>query len=256
MFLERLSKNGIESSPYYVKGGQFNTYSQANQMPNCTCYCMCRTYESTNASKPYPVAKNSLGFPSAKDWYSQSPLAKGSELKVGSIAVFDGTSGHVAYVERVIDKTHALISQSQYDSNKSLRNYKYFETKEIELVVGKATLSGVGKLLGFIYTPITDIRVKRNANKEQIEITEPMVNVRTKPNGTLTMEGCYAPMGIYDIVSKQVVDGYTWYQLKVNHWVREGDWLKYYELSDIANLKKENEEVKKKLNEINKLSKI
>lgn len=254
MFLERLQNYGMEDSPYFVRDGKYNHYSSDNQLPNCTTYCMLRTYEATEAKEPYPVAQNNLGFPPAKDWYRSSPLAKGSELKAGSIACFDGNFGHVAYVERVIDKTHAVISQSQYDSNKSLRNYKYFETREVELVVGKATLSGVGELQGFIYAPINDIRVRRDSNKEQIEITQPMVNVRTAPNGYVYMNGCYCPMGIYNVLSKQNDGTYTWYELEKDHWVREGEWLTYYELSDLASLKKENEELKRLLKEIHNLS--
>lgn len=254
MFLERLQNYGMEDSPYYVDGGLYNHYSKDNQLPNCTTYCMLRTYEATEATKPYPVAQNNLGFPKAKEWYKSSPLAKGSELKVGSIACFDGNFGHVAYVERVIDKTHAIISQSQYCSNKSIRDYRYFETREVELVVGKATLNGVGALQGFIYTPINDIRVNRNYDKEQIEITEPYTNVRTYPNSYIHTKGCYAPMGIYNVLSKIQDGDYVWYEIEKDHWVRSGEWLTYYELSDIANLKKENEELKRRLQEINKLS--
>jgi len=259
MFLERLQNYGIESSPFYEYGGTFNPVPSAKSdtaMPNCTDYAICRTYEATEAPKPYPVATTNLGFPNAKYWFDKTPLAKGCELKPGSIAVFDGNSGHVAYVERVIDKTHAIISESQYDKNKSLRNYKWFETREVELVVGKATLGGVGPLIGFIYTPIHDIRVNRDYNSEQIEITQPMVNVRTAPEGYVFQNGCYCPIGIYNVKGKKEVNGYMWYQLEEEHWVREGEWLNYYELSDIASLKKENEELRRLLKEIHNLSEV
>ena len=258
MFLERLQNYGIDKSPYYIyknDGGKFNPVPSSKSdtaMPNCTDYALCRGWEASEAPKPFPIAlPTSTGFGNAKTWYDKTPLPKGKELKVGSIAVFDGTYGHVAFVERVIDKTHALISQSQYDANKSLRNYKYFETREVELVVGKATLSGIGSLIGFIYLPINDIRVNRNSDKEQVEIIQQMVNVRTSPEGYVYREGCYAPMGIYNVQDKKEVNGYMWYQLEKDHWVREGDWLKYYELSDLANLKKENEEMKKAFKEVN-----
>lgn len=235
MFLERLSKNGIETSPYYIRGGVFNNYSSINQLPNCTAYCMLRTYEATNATKPYPVAQDNLGFPNAKDWFKKTPLAKGYELKLGAICVFDGNSGHVAYVERVIDNTHALISQSQYDDNKSLRNYKYFETREVELIVGQSTLKGIGNLIGYIYTPIKDIRVNRNYNKEQICINENMVNVRDD-NFNIFRQGCYAPKGIYNVLDTKLVDDYIWYKIDENNWVREGDWITYYPASQIEEL--------------------
>lgn len=258
MYLERLSSDGIDTSPYYVPNGKFNTAPPNSdiQMPNCTMYCYCRGFEASDATKPFYLARNGYGFGNAKEWYSQSPLPKGSSLKDGSIAVFDGQYGHVCFVERVIDSNHALITESQYDSNKQLRNYKYWQKRIVELEVGKATLSGVGKLLGFLYLPIDEIRTSRDSNKEQIEIVEEMVNVRATPNGYVARKGCFAPLGIYNVLSKQEVDGYTWYQLDKDNWVREGDWLNYYPANDYEALLKENEELKKKLKQINVLSEV
>lgn len=259
MYLERLSSYGIDTSPYYEANGKFNT-SPSNsdiQMPNCTMYAYCRAFESVNAKAPFPIARNTIGFGNAKTWYSLSPLNKGGVLKTGSIAVFDGTYGHVAYVERVIDDTHAIISESQYDTNKSLRNYRYWQKREVELVIGKSTLNGVGALLGFIYLDIDDVRTTRNFSKEQIEVLEDMVNVRGLPNGEVVRKGCYAPLGIYDIKSKKVVDEYTWYELDKNCWVRQGGWIKYYPVDDeLEKLKKENVELKNRLSEIKKLSEV
>ena len=257
MFLERLNNYGIDSSKYYKYGGTYNPVKSATSdtaMPNCTDYALCRGYEATQCDKPFPIAKASLGFGNAKDWWKQSPLPHTNEIVAGSIACFDGAYGHVAFVERVIDKTHALISQSQYDKNKSLRNYKYWEKRVVELVVGKATLSGVGALQGFLILPVNKIDVARNSKFEQIEITQEMVNVRVKPNGEVVQNGCYAPMGIYNVLSKQVVDNYTWYEIDKNCWVREGSWITYYEKQDFEALIKENEELKNRLKEIERLA--
>ena len=228
MFLERLSSSGISESKYYTEG-IFNTsppYSDI-QMPNCTMYAYLRSFEAVNASKPFPIARNSTGFGNAKTWYQESPLKKGSKIRTGSIACFDGNYGHVAFVERKIDENHALISESQYDEDKTLRNYKYWQKRVVELEVGKATLGGVGELQGFLYLDIDDIRTSRS-EKEQIDILEDFVNVRTSPNGDLLCKGCYAPMGIYNVLSKEQVNGYWWYQVG-DGWIREGEWLKYYE---------------------------
>lgn len=233
MILERLSSKGIDTSPYYVPNGQFNTsppYSDV-QMPNCTMYAFCRSYEICEATERFDIARKGGGFGNAKDWYKDSPLPKGSKIRVGSIAVFNGSYGHVAIVERVVDSTHALISESQYDPDKTLRNYKYWQKRTVELVVGKATLSGVGELLGFIYLPIKDIRTSRN-DKEQIEIIEEYVNVRTSANGTIKTEGCYLPMGIYNVLNSKEADGYVWYKIDSKAWVREGSWLKHYAAND------------------------
>ena len=243
MILERLSVDGIDTSPYYEPNGKFNTTPPGNdiQMPNCTMYCYLRTFECSNATKPFPVARTSLGFGNAKTWYGASPLEKGSKLKQFSIACFDGTYGHVAFVEQVIDSTHALITESQYDSNKSLRNYKYWQKRVVELIPGKATLSGVGVLQGFLYVPVKDIRVSRNSEFEQVEILDDMVNVRVKPNGNITRAGNYAPRGIYNILDIKNDGDWDWYQLDKNCWVRQGDWTRYYPIdSELEKLRKEN----------------
>lgn len=234
MFLERLSSNGIDTSPYYVPNGKYNTAPPNSdvQMPNCTMYAFCRTYEETETTERYPVARSSGGFGNAKDWYKDSPLPKGSQIKTGAIACFDGKCGHVAIVERVIDDTHALISESQYDSDKSLRNYKYWQKRIVELQVGKATLSGVGKLQGFLYPPINDVRTERKS-VPQVEVTEEYVNVRKEPNGELSCNGCYCPMGIYDVLDTKISDGFKWYRIDKDCWIREGSWLTYYPEDDL-----------------------
>lgn len=253
MILERLSASGIDTSPYYKPNGKFNLWDAGDelQMPNCTMYAYLRSFEICNATAPFPIAKSGLGFGNAKSWYSQSPLKKGSKLKSFSIAVFNGVYGHVAIVERRIDDTHALISESQYDDDKSLRNYKYWQKREVELVVGKATLSGVGELLGFLYLPIEDIRTLRDTTKEQISINEEFVNVRGLPNGEVARKGCYAPMGIYNVQDIKNDGEYNWYQLDKACWVRDGEWLAYYpiEENELQRLKAENKELKKE-NEI------
>ena len=251
MYLGRLSAAGIDSSPYYVPGGNFNTYSPTSdiQMPNCTMYAYLRSFESTDAAEPFPIARDSLGFGNAKNWFSNSPLPKGYEIKTGSIACFDGNFGHVAFVEEKYDDTHALISESQYDDNKSLRNYKYWQKRVVELIPGKATLSGVGALQGFLYLPINDKRTERNG-KEQVEIIEDYVNVRSSAAGEILKQGCYCPMGIYDVLNSKEVDGFMWYKLDSKSWVREGEWLIHY--------KKENDELaelKRAMREIYEISK-
>ena len=117
-------------------------------------------------------------------------------------------------------------------------------------------MSGVGKLLGFLYLPIDDVRTTRNSNIEQIKITKEMVNVRATPNGNIARKGCFAPLGVYNVLSKQEVDGFTWYRLDKANWVREGDWLKYYPANEYEALLKENEELRNKLKQINALSEV
>ena len=184
-------------------------------------------------------------------------MPTGCELKDGCVAVFDGTSGHVCFVERKIDDTHAIITESQYDENKSnwgnkTWERKYWDRRTVELKVGKATLSGVGKLIGFIYPPIRDIRTTRNSSKEQVEILEDFVNVRKSANGEITNVGCFCPVGIFDVLDSKKIDGYVWFKLDENAWVREGDWLVYYpeDSGELERLRKENAELKAAMNDV------
>ena len=251
MYLERL---GIfaDDNPYYQYGGEFYNCLYDNMLPNCTEYLLLRFNEAMGNTAPVPFFNNrsALGYPVAKDWIKETLLPTGTGLRDGCGAVFNGTMGHVCFVERKIDETHAIITESQYDSNKDLRNYKYWQKRTVELKVGKATLAGVGELLGFIYPTIKDIRTERK-NKPQIEITEEFVNVRTSANGDIKNVGAYCPMGIYDVLNTKEVDGWIWYKIDSKSWVREGDWLKYYPAED--SLKEENEQLKadmKKIEEI------
>ena len=226
MYRERLSVQGVDSkdnpNKYYKPNGEFNPYSATSSLalPNCTMYCNCRGYEAMEATERFNWIRSTSGWGNAKTWWTSTVMPKGSEIKTGSVAVFDGNYGHVAFVERKIDSTHALISESNYDDNKSLRNWKYWRARIVELKVGKATLSGVGKLLGFIYLPINDIRVNRDKTKDQVSVIAEMINVRKSPS--LSGEpytGTFCPLGIFNVLDKHDADGYTWYKLEEDNWI-------------------------------------
>ena len=259
MYLERLSVSGISQSKYY----QSKTFNKGLgtdlDMPDCTQYDVCRTMEACQVvDKPFLMFKNRSagGYPDAENWYADTILPKGKDIKTGAIVCFDN---HVAFIERVNVDGTCLITDSRYDTNKSLRNDRYWRKLDgIKLKVGnKPNISGIGKVLGFIYPPIKDVRTKRNKAIEQIELIEDYVNVRNKPNGDLVCEGCYAPVGLYNVISKQNVDGYVWYEIDTNCFVRSGEWLIHYDIEESnEDLKKEIEELKKRLKEINKLSEV
>jgi len=264
MYLPRL--NLFANDNKYYKNKTFNRGLGTDlDMPNCTQYAVCRTYEASEVNEPYVMFKGRVAgsYPNAKNFYDEWILAKGKELKEGAIGVCTGTYGHVFFVEQKIDDTHAIISQSQYSSNKSRRDYMYWEKREVELVVGKATMKGIGALIGFCYPPINDIRVKKDNTKHQIEIIEDMVNVRKAPNGEIYCKGLYAPKGIFNVSKELFVDGHKWFELEENHWVREGEWLKNYDVANEEyyknlywNLVDENKTLKNKLEEIKKIAEV
>ncbi len=255
MFLTRLNIFDSEN-PYYKEGGKFNSFSADVQMPNCTCYAYLRMEEMMELTEPNNYLISSAGgFPNAKNWFNSTSLPKGYVLREGSIAVFDGNYGHVCVVEKIIDSNHAIITQSQYDSNKARRDYKYWEKRSAELTVGKATLAGVGKLIGFIYPPINDKRVARNEEKNQVGIIDDFVNVRESANGNIKDQGCYCPAGVYNVLNTKEVDGFVWYKLDNKCWVREGDWLVHYpkESDEIGELKRTIKSLQDKLSRIKEI---
>ena len=258
MFLERLSKSGMDSSKYY----QTQTFNKGlntdNDLPNCVQYDVCRSYEAMQVNKPFKMFNNRSagGYPDAGNFYKDSLLPKGATLKIGAMACFDN---HVAFIERVNADGTCLITDSRYDKDKTLRNDRYWRKLDnVKLKVGsKPNMQGVGVFQGCLYNAVNDIRVKRDESKEQIEIIDDMVNVRVKPNGDPVIKGCYAPLGIYNVKSSELVDDFLWFEVESNCWIRTGEWLRYYPVdSELERLKKENKELKEKLKQINKLSEV
>ena len=233
MFLERLSATGVGTNKYYESKGTFNKLAStaSSALPNCTTYCLLRSYEFLNLDDRIKgiAIRNSYGWHNAKYWFKETGMPTGDVLREGSIAVFDGNCGHVAFIERKIDETHALITESNYDANKKLRNWKYWRKREVELIVGKATLSGVGKLLGYIYLPIedVDIRTSRDKTKNQVEVSPGMLNVRTTPGGDLYRPGCYCPAGIYNVLDMTIKDDTTWYKIDEDCWIAQVEEVEY-----------------------------
>lgn len=222
MYLQRLSVFDYANNKYYVPNGDFNTKSSTNslQMPNCTMYAYLRANEALEATARLKgIARaGSTGFGNAKNWYEETSYPTGTELREGSIAVFDGKCGHVAFVEKKIDATHAICSQSSYNDNKSLRNWEFWSQRTWELVPGKATVSGVGKLKGFIYLPVDDIRTSRNLLCDQVEVTKDYLRVRNAAGGATVNSGLYCPVGLYNVIETKEAElggtNYTWYKLE------------------------------------------
>ena len=86
-----------------------------------------------------------------------------------------------------------------------------------------------------------------------IEIIDDYVNVRASPRGAVLIKGCYCPRGYYKVLERDFVDGYYWYKIDENSWVREGEWLRV--MDEITLLKEENEMLKGRLKEIERLCK-
>ena len=231
MFLERLDAPRLGTKYYHNNGNE-------NDMPNCTKYCHDRAQESCeNKELKLFTDRVPNGFPSADKWLDNSSFPTGSKPRVGSIASFstDGGKMHVCYIERVNEDGTCFISDSRYDPDKSLRNDRYFRTVDnVVLKVGQIPggIGGVGQLIGFQYLPINDIRVPRDESKTQLEITKTRVNCRSSYglDAPIVNEGCYVPLGIYNVLETHNSDGYIWCKVEDGHWVAfDNEWAILHE---------------------------
>lgn len=231
MFLERLNVSGIKGSKYWYDPAFNKGANTETGMPNCVCYCTGRVQEEQFAEEPVKLFKDRApgGFPNAKDWYNLWAYEKGEEPMAGGVLVWDGykssqaitSYGHVASVERVIERTGAkswrvLVSQSAYGG--------YFWKKAEYIVSPGIKTPGVGYVyLGCCYNPnIKNRIVPRNTNKDQVEVLAEMLNVREKPNGD-NYKGRYCPKGLYNVFAFRDSGAYTWAKLDSGCWIALND---------------------------------
>lgn len=222
MFVERLSADGIQTSPYYQDNKYCAFNGTPNGMPNCTAYAFARSAElsAPNIIRDF-VVFNRKGADNACRWFQETLWSKGKEPRLGAIACWDGELGHVAIVEQ-INGDSVTVSQSNYGGT-------YWELKTYKPTIGEVT-KGVGLVFqGYIYNPfIEDSRTDRNES-EQVEVIADRLRVRKSPNGEI-YEGLYCPQGIYNVLDKAVNGGYTWAKLNENYWIalNDGKWTRYY----------------------------
>ena len=234
IYLQRRYQMDMNTNEYYAPNGKFNKLSADSdiQIPNCTTYAFLRMQEASCQSERQNYwIRSSGGFGDAKSWYNTTTLPKGSTPKLGAVACYGGTYGHVAIVENIIDATHIDLSESNYSPNKSLRDWHFFNyRRNVESIVGKSKLPGTGVLLGFIYTPITLPIVERDINKSQVYIDSANHNVReyAGTSAPLVLSGSYPMQGTYDVLGTAEADGYKWVKLDDECWVAvTGDMVLY-----------------------------
>lgn len=230
MYLERLDTPVVDTK-YYVRIGN------QNDMPNCTKYCHDRAQEvCENPNLSLFRGRGPGGFPNAENWLEESALPTGSEPKLGSVACFssDGGSMHVIFIERINEDGSFLISDSRSDPDKSLRNERFWRlVNNVHLKVGQQPggIGGVGTLLGFQYLPVNDLRVPRDPDRLQLEVFKKQLRCRSSYglNSPIVNEGCYVPVGIYNVLDTKEYDGYTWCKLEEDHWVAcDPSWAKLH----------------------------
>lgn len=251
LFCPRLSKDGMKGNKYWYDNS-YNAGSNGDSaLPNCTTYASGR-FSSLNGQNLRNIMKGRTGFGNAKEWYSQTTLDKGSTPKLGAIACFDGTLGHVAIVEQINDDGTVTVSQSNYQKSKDYNSSNYFQVKTYRLEVGKVA-QGVGLVFqGYIYPPNVRYATERDTSTDQVKILAERLKVRKSPNGDW-VEGIFAPLGIYNILDVQTAGEYTWAKLDNECWIALNDkdgWTKtYLKESD----KPQEEDYKTKYEELEKV---
>lgn len=167
----------------------------------------------------------------------------------GDIAVFDGTFGHVQFLE-----TDAMFSEYSSGDPNSFRNGK-FEKK--------------GNLLGFLHYPLKSVpNVDRNTSVNQIECTDESLRIRTKPNLNGEIVG-HVSKGFYNVLNTKDADGYKWYEISKDRWCAnigniyypvEEDFVKQLEnflnvtRAKISTLESENNDMRNDMKNITKIA--
>lgn len=241
-------------------------------LPNCTTLC----YGAIIQDGKLPPVKSILN---ASKWHTV--LTNGwtfikydpSRLEVGDAVEWEGRN-HVAIVSR-IDEGKKIVSASFYTgqdgtayskrtnfdtmeqvSNFMITNYqfRYFHCWDLN-----DEIKSVGGLPDYILKhPLYS--VKRNTNKDQIEVLTFEQNVRDAKNNILKK----ADKGFFNILSTKQQDGYIWYEVEKNKYIAGVDGRVVFLpkeadesiIEENKRLKKENEDLKSLLRQINKLSEV
>ena len=255
LFCPRFSKDGMKDNKYWYdkawNAGFNDGASGDSALPNCVTYASGR-FSEENGENLRNIMKDYTGFSNANKWYSDTRMDKGSTPKLGAIACFGGTLGHVAIVEAINDDRTITVSQSNYQTKKDYNSSNYFQVKTYEkFEVGKVA-SGVGLVFqGYIYPPNVKYSVARDKTKDQVEVLAERLKVRKAANGDW-VEGIFAPLGIFDILEAKTEGNYTWAKLDDDCWIALNDndgWTKTY-LRETSNSPSDEDDYKAKYEEL------
>ena len=133
----------------------------------------------------------------------------------GTLNWQDG-AGHVAVVEKIIDDNTIYTSESAwggsafYNSTRSNTN-------------GRWGMGSAYRFRACIVNPAVKTvkvtpTVKRDENKEQVQVLVTDLNVRMEPSLKATRIG-FAKKGYYNILGKKVAGGYTWLNIAEDQYI-------------------------------------
>lgn len=178
----------------------------------CTWYVYGRCGEK---GLPYPCwwdrATHTGTFTDANKWpenYRDPWEVKGPDYipVENDVVIFNGTYGHVAFIEKV-ENGRALLSQYMNGDESSFSNYSW-----------EIGTSYTGPLMGYLHCPYGTIDpVARNIEVNQIETTDDTLRIRTKPSLNAEIVG-HVQIGYYNVLDQTDADGYGWYEIAKDRW--------------------------------------
>lgn len=169
-------------------------------------------------------------------------VKKGDKIKKGDILGYTGDTGYATGIH-----LHFEIRKNNIQED------------PLPYLEGTKSITSIKT---YLLTPTT-----KNEEENQIEITIDNLRVRDNPNGNILG---YANKGIYNIISKETKNDYTWYQVETNKYIAyDPNWailylkatsvskeeinvsIKTKELEEqIVNLNKENESLKQTIKDL------
>lgn len=238
----------------------------ARYLWQCTWYVYWRYFQVFGVYPCYhDRKKKTAGYNNAKTWLDNykdaTPHWFAKEPKIafkqGDIIVFDGTYGHVVFVEEVVDNDHCFISQYNLSHPEQFSNDVWERGGILE-----GDPYNTGKPLGLLRCK-TISPVERNEYTDQVYVNEPTLRVRLEPN----LGGqfyCYCPSGYFNVYDESEADGYKWLEIEQGKYIADVGWdgtngVQYYKAKDsldsyIEKIEAENKDLKKRLDKIRGLS--
>ena len=172
----------------------------------CTWYAFYRALEVGFSPPCWYDRDTEFGsYTNAKDWlanYRDPWEVKGLDYtaQAGDIVVYDGTYGHVQFME-----TNTMYSEYANGNPESFKNGKLNEYYN-------------KNILGYLHFPLETVEpVERNTSVNQIQTTDAELRIRTKPSLSGEVVG-YVQLGFYNVLDQKNADGYIWYKLAKDRW--------------------------------------
>lgn len=202
-------------------------------------------------------------------WVDKCHVCQVADIVDGTIYIngsfYTGEHG-VAYYQGKYDTRNRFTSLQELSdfmvNEYPTRFYHYWTLDKESQMVG-------GQPEHIFVCPETVSPVERNANVDQIQTTDEDLRIRTEPSLNAEIVG-HVQVGYYNVLQTREADGFTWYEIGNNRWCadvsviylpKQDDIIaqiqRYFDAmkSEVSSLTNENDELKKKLKEIEEICK-